>query len=260
MAFGHVKRPQVAPLARGVTPARAAGARPTALAAAVLLASALPLFAAARPPSPAAPGAELNQVLDHLDAAAARLHALSADVISTKFTKIVNDTALERGQIYFRRGKHGPQIVLDLQSPARREFLYRDQTGYLYQPGIRQVQVFNLQSHRQAVQKYLLLSFGGGGHALLRSFHIRLAGRAAIHGQPTVKLVLTPLHPAHANGITSIALWYSPRLWVALRQQVNQVSGDYQRLDYSRIRINPHLPSHLFSTYFPGATVIRPPA
>lgn len=228
-----------------------------ALAAALVCGAALcapvsSAHAAAIPPA-------LNRVLDHLDAAAARLRSLSAHVISTKYTKIVNDTAIERGQIYFRRGKHGPQIMLDLQSPSRREFLYRDQTGYLYQPGIRQVQEFDLRSHRQAVQKYLLLSFGGGGHALLRSFHIRLAGRQAIDGQPTVELVLTPLDPAHADGITSIDLWFSPHLWVALRQQVNQVSGDYQRLDYSGIRINPHLPRHLFSTHFPGATIIRPP-
>lgn len=230
------------------------------LAAAVLGGLLLPLWAVAagQQPPRVRPGAELNQVLDHLDTAAARLHRLSADVVSVKYTAIVNDTAREQGAIYFRRTKHGPQIALDIQTPARREFLYRDQTGYLYQPGIKQVQVFDLRSHRQAVQKYLLLSFGGGGHSLLESFQIRLGGRPEINGRPTVRLVLTPLAAARADGIASIDLWFSPRLWVAVRQQVNQVSGDYQRLDYSRIRINPRLPGQIFSPHFSGATVIRP--
>jgi outer membrane lipoprotein-sorting protein len=200
----------------------------------------------------------LSRVLDHLDQAAARLHHLSAAVVSTKYTAIVADTSVERGMIYYRRGKHGPQIALDIRTPARREFLYRDQTGWLYQPGIHQVQEFDLRTHHAAVQRYLLLSFGGGGHALLRSFDVRLAGRPNLRGQATVELVLTPKNLADADGITSIELWYSPQLWVALRQQVNQVSGDYQRLDYSRIRINPHLSGHLFSPHFHGATIIRP--
>ncbi len=197
-------------------------------------------------------------MLDQLDVAAAHLRRLSAHVVSIKYTQIVNDTALEQGTIYFRRTKQGPQIALDIATPARREFLYRDQTGYLYQPGIRQVQEYDLRGHRQAVQRYLLLSLGGGGHALLGSFHVRLAGRPRIAGQTTVELALTPRDPAQANGIASIDLWFSPRLWVAVRQQVNQVSGDYQRLDYSSIRINPHLSGRIFAARFPGATVIRP--
>lgn len=211
---------------------------------------------------PVAPAAvippALNRVLDHLDQAAERLHRMSAAVVSTKYTAIVADTSVERGMIYYRRTKHGPQIALDIRTPARREFLYRDQTGWLYQPGIHQVQEYDLRTHQAAVQRYLLLSFGGGGHALLHSFDVRFAGRPTLRGQSTVKLVLTPKNLADADGITSIELWYSPQLWVALRQKVNQVSGDYQQLDYTQLRINPHLSGHLFSPHFHGATVIRP--
>ncbi|MGH9508158.1 MAG: LolA family protein [Terriglobales bacterium] len=214
--------------------------------------------AAASPRAGARIPPALNAVLDHLDAAATRLHRLRADVVSTRYTQIVNDTAVERGMIYYRRTKDGPQIALDIETPARREFLYRDQTGYLYQPGIRQVQEYDLRGHHQAVQKYLLLSFGGGGHSLLQSFQVRLGGRPVIAGERTVELVLTPLDVDHAGGIASIDLWFSPRLWVAVRQQVNQTSGDYQRLDYSHIRINLRLGGHIFAAYFPGATVIRP--
>lgn len=207
---------------------------------------------AQRAPAPAA----LDTVLAHIDRAAAGIDSLAAQVISLKYTKVVDDATVEKGDFYFQKTRQGPQIALDITKPYRRLFIYRDDTGWIYQPQIKQAQEFDLRRNRAAVTQFLLLGLGGGGHALEQSFDVAL--EPSQRGNAFVHLHLTPKRNAASASIASIDLWYDPSLWIAVAQQVNQPSGDYQRLDYSHIKINPHISASHFATNFPGARIVRP--
>lgn len=202
----------------------------------------------------AAPPPTLDGVLSQIDRAAANIHSLTAQVVSLKYTKLVNDTTVEAGDFYYRKTARGMEIALEIRKPYRRDFIYRDDTGWIYQPRIKQAQEFDLSRNREAVAQFLLLGLGGGGHALLASYQVALEPeeRGLVH------LHLTPKRPA--PGVSSIDLWYDPKLWVTAAQQVNQPSGDYQRLNYSDIHLNARIADRHFSTDFPGATIVRPQA
>lgn len=209
---------------------------------------------AQRAPAPAT----LDAVLSRIDRAAAGINSLAAQVISLKYTKLVNDATVEKGDFYFQRTRQGPQIALDITKPYRRIFIYRDDTGWIYQPQIKQAQEFDLRRNRGMVTQFLLLGLGGGGHALQQSFDVAL--EPSERGNTLVHLHLVPKRNAAGASIASIDLWYDPSLWIAVAQQVNQPSGDYQRLNYSHIKINPHISASHFATKFPGARIVRPQA
>lgn len=201
------------------------------------------------------PAASLATVLDHIDQAATRVHDLTADVMSLKYTKLVDDKTAEHGKFYYQKTPRGPAIALEITDPYPRTFLYRDDTGWIYQPKIKQAQKYDLRRNRAAVSQFLLLGLGAGGHSLQQSFQVTLepATGALIH------LHLVPLAAATLpSSVASIDLWYDPTLWVAVTQQINQPSGDYQRLEYSHLKINSRISSRHFATNFPDAQIVTP--
>jgi len=203
-----------------------------------------------------APARTLDQVLTAIDLAAPQVRGVEAAAESQKYTKVVDDLSTESGTLDYRKQKRGPQLLLTLRKPAVKVFLYRDETAWIYQPAIAQVQKYNLRKNHALVEQFLLLGLGGSGHALERSFHVRLVGAETLAGRGTVHLQLTPL--AGQRGLSSIDLWYDTQLWIAIQQKFLQSSGDYQQLRYSQIKINPHISEELFEPHFNGAQVIEP--
>ncbi len=216
------------------------------------------LLLAAPLPGAASPAPSLNSVLTSIDRAAPRIHSIVASASSTKYTKIVDDSTTETGTLYFQKTAKGPLLNLDITQPAPKVFIYRDETGWMYQPTIHQVEKFDLSQHRSLVQQFLLLGLGSGGHVLLKSFQVRLLGQPTLHGKRTIELLLTPKDPNLARNVTHIELWFDPQTWVAVQQKFDQPSGDYQMLQYSNPRVNARIPGERFSTRFSGATVVVP--
>lgn len=220
----------------------------------LLLAVGIAPFVPTRPRS-------LSGVLTQIDHAAARIHSLEAKVISLKYTAVVKDTTVETGRFYYRATSSGPELALDITDPYPRIFIYKNDAGWIYQPQIKEAQKFDLRKNRAMVEQFLLLGLGGGGHALEKSFHVALASPPAPGGPAgTIELELTPLHPAALPSVSSIDLWYDPTLWLAVQQQINQPSGDYQRVRYEDVRVNADVSSKRFDTSFPGATIVTPQA
>ena len=197
-------------------------------------------------------------MLTAIDQAAPGIHAVTAESSSDQYVSLVDDHTIETGHLYYRKTGSGPEMALHIDKPAAKVFVYRDNTGWMYIPAARQVQKFDLSKNRSLVEQFLLLGLGGGGHALLKSFHVAIAGDAELDGIPTVELTLTPLRPDLARNITQIQLWYNRSTWVAVQQKFLQPGGDYRLLHYSHMQINGRISDHFFDTKFPGATVISP--
>lgn len=231
------------------------------LAAGLFFAS-IPLRAAHLPATPAAHRAQANDsleaVLDQIDQAAPRIHTVIADSQSDQYTAIVEDHTIESGKLYYRKTSHGPELALSITQPAasKKTFIYKNETGWMYVPQSKQVQKYDLSKNRSLVEQFLLLGLGGRGHDLLKSFTVRLVGRATLDGVPTVELELKPKQTSLTNSIVAIDLWYSTRTWVAVQQKILQPGGDYRQLHYTHVELNPRVSDSLFDTHFPGATVI----
>lgn len=202
----------------------------------------------------------LAGVLAELDRTAPGLKGLSAQVEVTDYTALVAMSNVSHGMLYFERAKSGPMYVLDLTSPpdTAKRFVYRDETAWIYFPAANQVEKYALGSRRAVIDQYLLLGIGATGKELNAAYTITFGGAAALDGTPTVKLTLHPKDPAAAAKFTDIVIWYDTATWIAAQQRLDQPGGDYHQLRYRQVEINPHISSSVFSTRFPGATVVVP--
>jgi outer membrane lipoprotein-sorting protein len=203
------------------------------------------LAASAAPLAHAQGNASLEPVLDVMDAAEKKFGTTQASFVWEQYTSVVKDTATEKGKIYFRRVGGDTQMAVEVLDPPKYVLL----TGgklQIYVPKSDQVMVYNLQNNQGELESFLQLGFGGGGHALLKSFEVEFGGAETVDGVETSKLNLVPKNPKALDMFPHIVLWVDPARGIAVRQQLFQKSGDYRLAIYSDIRLNEKIPESVF--------------
>ncbi|MGH9487273.1 MAG: LolA family protein [Terriglobales bacterium] len=200
------------------------------------------------------------EVLAALTRAAPDIRAVSADAAVVDYTALIQQSAHSAGKLYFERSRQGPRYVLDLNQPAAtaKKLVYTDHTAWVYTPSAKQVVKYALGADPLALNQYLLLGMGASGAELTQAFLVTLDGATELDGKAAVELTLTPRAAHVKDKFTSIDIWYDPHTWIGVQQKIWQPGGDYHLLMLSQVELNPRLSNKLFSTSFPGATVITP--
>jgi outer membrane lipoprotein-sorting protein len=200
--------------------------------------------------------ATLDGVIRQLDSASKNFHGLSADVERTKVTVVVNDKSTESGTILV----HDDKMLLEMKPPDARTILRTGDNLYVYNPGLKRVEEYNLAQHRALVDQYLLLGFGTSGKELEKSYLITLLGEPTIDDKKTVELELTPKSQEARNQISKIQIWLDESSWLPVEQQFNETgSGDYFVIRYTKLVRNPDLSDAHFKPHWPkGTEKIKP--
>jgi outer membrane lipoprotein-sorting protein len=193
----------------------------------------------------------LDSLLAHLDDSARNFHSLSADVERTKVTVVVNDRSTETGTILVR----GDRMLLELKTPARRTILRNGDNLFIYEPGLKRVEEFNIGKNRGLVDQFLLLGFGTGGKELRRGYGITLVGETPIDDRKTVELELAPKSEDVLKQFSKIQIWFDQSNWLPVQQQLFEAgSGDYMIVRYSKMVRNPNIPDSAFKSRWPKGT------
>jgi outer membrane lipoprotein-sorting protein len=193
----------------------------------------------------------LNEVLARLDSEAQSFHSLSEEVERTKVTVVVNDRSTETGSIAVR----GDKMLLDMKAPDARTILRSGDTLYVYTPGLKRVEEYNLGKNRTMVDQFLLLGFGTGGEELRKGYLITLLGEPTIDDRKTIELELTPKSNAVRNQISKIQIWLDESSWLPVQQQFYETgSGDYSIVRYKNVVRNPGIPDSQFKPHWPKGT------
>jgi outer membrane lipoprotein-sorting protein len=198
----------------------------------------------------------LESILKELDAEAKDFHSLAADVERTKVTVVVNDRSTEIGTILVR----GDKMLLDMKTPDPRTILRTGDTLYVYTPGLKRVEEYNLGKNKQAVEQFLLLGFGTAGAELRKGYLITVMPEVIIGDHRTVELELTPKSDAVRAQISKIQIWLDESTWLPVQQQFYETgSGDYSIVKYSKIVRNAPVPESDFKPHWPkGTEKIKP--
>jgi outer membrane lipoprotein-sorting protein len=193
----------------------------------------------------------LEGVLRHLDSAAKNFHGLSADVERTKVTVVVDDKSTETGNILV----HGDKMLLEMTAPDPRTILRTGDNLFVYTPGLKRVEEYNLAQHRALVDQYLLLGFGTAGKELEKAYLVTLLGEPMVEDKKTAELELTPKSQEARNQISKIQIWFDESSWLPLQQQFNETgSGDYFVIRYTKVVRNPDLSDANFKPRWPKGT------
>jgi outer membrane lipoprotein-sorting protein len=193
----------------------------------------------------------LPAVLRQLDATAKDFQSLSADIERTKVTVVVNDHSTETGSIFVR----GDKMLLEMKAPDPRTILRTGDNVFIYTPGLKRVEEYNVGKNRALLEKFLLLGFGTQGRELQKSYLVTVVGEPALGDVKTVELELTPKSDDVRNQFSRIEIWFDQSSWLPVQQQFNETgSGDYFTIHYTKIIKNPGLSDSRFKPHWPKGT------
>jgi outer membrane lipoprotein-sorting protein len=206
------------------------------------------LFAAAQASgqSSASSSADLERVLSRMDTTAAQFRSAEANLRWEQYQKVINDSDVEEGKIYFRRVGKEIQMMADITKPAPRQIFYSNGKVQLFEPKVDRVTVYSPGKSRADVESFVVLGFGGGGHELLKTFEVTYAGKENLNGIEADKLELVPKSARLRGMFEKLVMWIDPKLGVAVQQKFFQPEGDYRLTKYSDIRLNQKIPDNVF--------------
>ena len=194
----------------------------------------------------AAQNAALEKVLTQMDATASNFRTTQASFVWDQYQKVVDETDVQKGKVYFRRSGSQIQMAADITEPDPKYVLFSGDKVELYQPKIDQVTSHNTGKDRAEFESFLVIGFGGRGHDMLRSFDITYLGTENLNGADTAKLDLVPKSQKVRNMFQHIVLWIDPQRGVSVQQQFFESSGDYRLAKYSDIELNGKVPDAVF--------------
>lgn len=208
-------------------------------------------------PATAQSDSSLEKLLGLMDKAHETFRSAEAVLVSEQYTSVVQDTDTQEGTVYYRRQGDETQMALQFTKPAPKYVLFSGGKLQLFEPGINRVTVYDAQKNQAAVESFLALGFGGGGHALEKSYDLKYLGTEKAGGVDAAKLDLTPKNPKVLNMFPHIILWIDPSRGVSVQQQFFQQGGDYRLSKYSDIQLNHKIPDSAFKLKTDGKTTFQ---
>jgi len=207
----------------------------------------------------AAQAQNLDAVLAAMDRQSAGFHSVQCDFTADMYQKVVDEHDFQKGTMYFRRQGDSTEMAADITDPDKKYVLFSNGVVSYFQPSIDQVTEYNAGKNKAEVESYLVLGFGGGGHALTSSYDVQYGGSEQVQGVNAAKLVLTPKSQRVRNMFQTITLWIDPARGIPVQQRFDEPSGDYRITKYSNIKINQKLPNDAFKLKTNGKTkVVKP--
>jgi len=199
--------------------------------------------------------AELQRVIGQIDRNAGSFHSTQANFVWQQYTKVVDETDIQKGTVYFRRSGNQVEMAADITDPQPPKYvLFAGSKVQVYEPKIDQVTEYNTGKDRAAIEGFLVLGFGGSGQDMLKSYDVTSLGTEKLDNVDTAKLDLVPKSEKARNIFNHIWLWIDLSRGVSIQQQLFQAGGDYRLANYSDIRLNPKIPDSAFKLKTTGAT------
>jgi outer membrane lipoprotein-sorting protein len=196
----------------------------------------------------------VEDVLKRMDKAAPAFRAMTADVQMVTYTAIIGDTTTENGTLQMQRLKpNDVRAIIDFshQSDAR-VIAFLGRIVRIYYPNLKTYQDYEVGKNSDVLNQFLLLGFGSQGRDLAQSYTITSEGSGKVAGQDTEKLLLIPKDPKVKERLTKIEMWVPNDAAYPVQQQFYEPSGNYRKVTYTDIKLNPSLKRPLELKLPPG--------
>jgi len=225
--------------------------------------AAKPAKAAKTAPDAPANGVDLKAVLARLDTASAAFKSAQADITTDIVQKVpIPDDDKQTGAILFERKNGELAMAMHLKTdngkPAAKDVVFAGGTGKLYEPMLKQMQVFKTGANQALANTILALGFGGSGKDLEKNWEVAFAGLDPVDGKPFAKLELVPRDASVKKTFPKVWLWIDMGNGLAVQQQFFDPEGNYKLATYRNIRLNGKVPSDAFEIKTaPGTQVVN---
>jgi outer membrane lipoprotein-sorting protein len=196
----------------------------------------------------------LQDVLARMNKAAANFKTGQADFEWLVYTKVVEQTDIQKGKIYYRRKGAELSLAIKIESPVPKQIVVEKGTLLMYEKRIDQLTERKLGKNKDDIEAGMSLGFGSRGDDLTKNYEVQLAGWETVDGVKTAKLELVPKRATEKQYFTKIIMWIDPDRDVALKQQFFQPSEDYRLVHNTNIQVNSKIPADVFQLPVTGST------
>jgi outer membrane lipoprotein-sorting protein len=187
------------------------------------------------------PAEDLQPILARMDEASLSFRAMTADVQTTTFTKVIDDTTIQNGKLTMQRPKgKGTRAILDFSSEKDSRVIYLfNNTVRFYYPKLKLYQDIDVGKSSDVLNQFLLLGFGSSGKELMENYEITNAGSESVAGRETTKLSLAPKSAQAKETLIKVDVWIPQGAAYPVQQQFFKPSGNYVTVLYGNIKLNP---------------------
>jgi outer membrane lipoprotein-sorting protein len=194
---------------------------------------------------------DLAGVLAKLDAASTKFKSAQADLTTDIVqTQPLPDEDKQTGTVLFQRKDGQLQMALHLKTdngkPVLKDLVFAGGVLKLYEPRLKQMQIFKAGANRAQADTILTVGFGGSGKDLQKTWDVSYAGSEQVEGKNTAKLELVPKDAGVKNTFPKVMLWVDMENGIAVKQQFFDPSGNYKLAIYRNVRLNGSVPGDAF--------------
>src|SRR6202030_3928923 len=178
--------------------------------------------------------------------AAAHFQSMSATVTYLTHTDVIDENSTETGQVVMKKVAPGEvQGLINFTAPNQRSVTFEKRSVQIYYPKIKTLQVYDLESHGEQLDKFLMIGFGTSGSELARDYTMALLGAEPVKGMTGVQALHLELIPKSGEArqyVQKLELWIpehgDP---YPLREKITERSGNSRTMTYNNLKINPPL-------------------
>jgi outer membrane lipoprotein-sorting protein len=215
----------------------------------------------------------LKTVLAQMDVGSTKFQSAQADLRQELFSKVVHDTEIQTGQVYFMRKGSSMQMGLRMLPPDAKPgdqpaqiVEFKDNKARVFNPGTNQVDESSATGkNQQLAETFMTLGFGGSGSDLAKAWIISDQGPEQMNdGGKTVdveKIDLKPKDTGIANNFSHITIWVDTARDVSLKLVSFEASGgtstgDTRTVFYTNIRLNQKVDAGPFAINCKGKCTV----
>lgn len=186
----------------------------------------------------------LDDLKARMDEAATKFQAMSAQVTYTTHTEVLGSDDKETGTVLMKKVRAGDvQGRFDFETPDKKLIFIANRKVQIVLPKIKTVQVYDLGSHGEKLDQFIMIGFGTSGTQLARDYAMRVLGNETLKNAQNVgviRLELVPKTDEVKRYVTKLELLI-PQTGdpYPIQEKISMPEGNYRLVDYTDKKINP---------------------
>ena len=201
---------------------------------------------------------ELAKTLARMDAVSAKFSSFEAKFTQKRHMALLKEYETpETGEFYYTMDKNrAVQLRFETRTPGVRIQTINGDSAVVYQPAIKQAQIYNLGNRKNLVE-YLATGLGQSSDRLREQFEITYVGTEAVNDEPCSVLELVPKDKSAASSVRSITIWFKNSTGTPTQYKFLEPTRDYMLVTFSEEKLNGKIPADKFEQKLPNGTEIN---
>jgi len=200
---------------------------------------------------------ELAKTLARMDAVSEKFSSFEAKFIQKNYVALLKEFETpETGEFYYALDKNRDvQLRHEILKPGVRIFTIKGDSATIYQPAIKQAQIYNLGARKNLVE-YLATGLGQSSAKLREQFEISYDGTEDVGDAPCSVLTFVPKDKSVASSLKSITIWFKQSTGTPAQYKFLEPTKNYMLETFSDEKLNGKIPADKFEQKLPGGTEI----